>query len=73
MNQICKICGSQVRKGSTICTRCRSDQLNPCKIKKFTYKKGDFVVHVPWCLEKDERIVFSHGGCSECEYYKKEE
>lgn len=69
----CKRCNNLMRDNAgDLCHKCKKESQN-CIIGEFGYKKlmwagtdGIFTA-VPWCFRDDERIIFSKGGCGECE------
>ena len=69
----CINCGSGIvqRSNADLCLYCRS-QLTHCKIDAYKHimeEKG-FIIPVPWCTEKDCRII--NAGCENCKHNSEE-
>ena len=69
----CKNCGAGIAQGSDadLCLYCQS-KLTHCKIdsrKQIMEEKG-FATPVPWCMDKDCRII--NTDCENCEHYSEE-
>ena len=62
-------CGNGIAQGSDadLCLYCQS-KLTHCKIGAYQYK--EMSISVPWCTEKDCRII--NADCENCEHYSEE-
>ena len=69
----CKNCGAGIAQGSDadLCLYCQS-KLTHCEIdaRKSLMEEKGFSIPVPWCMDKDCRII--NADCENCDYYGEE-